>query len=194
MKVIVYDDKGIFSSPRAWWMFRVMGHEDVAVLNGVSRNGSPRGVPWKAAPRPRSARHFTPRRNSELVREISDMLRVVQAGKPQIVDARSNSRFLGHEVDIWARGATGRHAGRVHRPRWHADRWQWDHEIRRRIARRVRGRRHQPRQAGHHQMRLRHHGLQLALGLAILGNEYAAVYDGSWAEWASVPSAPAVTD
>ena len=33
----------------------------------------------------------------------------------------------------------------------------------------------------------------LALGLAILGNEYAAVYDGSWAEWASVQSAPAVT-
>ena len=34
----------------------------------------------------------------------------------------------------------------------------------------------------------------LALGLAILGNEYTAVYDGSWAEWAAAPSAPAVTD
>ena len=34
----------------------------------------------------------------------------------------------------------------------------------------------------------------LALGFAILGNEYTAVYDGSWAEWASVPSAPVATD
>ena len=34
----------------------------------------------------------------------------------------------------------------------------------------------------------------LALALAILGNEYTAVYDGSWAEWGCVPSAPAVTD
>ncbi|MGO9545264.1 MAG: sulfurtransferase, partial [Rhodomicrobium sp.] len=32
----------------------------------------------------------------------------------------------------------------------------------------------------------------LALGLAVLGNEWAAVYDGSWAEWSGVPSAPVV--
>ena len=34
----------------------------------------------------------------------------------------------------------------------------------------------------------------LSLGLAVIGNEYAPVYDGSWAEWAAAPSAPAVTD
>ena len=34
----------------------------------------------------------------------------------------------------------------------------------------------------------------LALGLAVLGNEWAAVYDGSWAEWSNVPSAPVVLD
>src|SRR3974377_198384 len=34
MKIVVYDNRGIFSAPRVWWTFRVMGHEDVAVLNG----------------------------------------------------------------------------------------------------------------------------------------------------------------
>jgi thiosulfate/3-mercaptopyruvate sulfurtransferase len=34
----------------------------------------------------------------------------------------------------------------------------------------------------------------LALALAILGNEWAAVYDGSWAEWSNVPAAPVVRD
>ncbi|MEQ9468055.1 MAG: sulfurtransferase [Ekhidna sp.] len=32
--VIVYDDHGVYSSPRAWWMLKSMGHKQVAVLNG----------------------------------------------------------------------------------------------------------------------------------------------------------------
>lgn len=32
--IVVYDDVGLYASPRAWWMLRAMGHEQVAVLNG----------------------------------------------------------------------------------------------------------------------------------------------------------------
>ena len=32
--IVVYDDHGIYSSARAWWMFRAMGHQNVSVLNG----------------------------------------------------------------------------------------------------------------------------------------------------------------
>ncbi len=40
--VVIYDHHGVYSSPRAWWMFRAMGHESVFVLNG--------GLPaWTAA-------------------------------------------------------------------------------------------------------------------------------------------------
>lgn len=40
--IVVYDDHGIYSSARAWWMFRSMGHTNIAVLNG--------GMPaWKQA-------------------------------------------------------------------------------------------------------------------------------------------------
>src|SRR5579864_9290899 len=94
MKIVVYDNKGIYSAPRAWWMFRVMGHDDVAVLNG--------GLPkWAAEGRPidsgieaaRSERHFTARQNLALVREIADVKAAVSSEKPQIVDARAKARF-----------------------------------------------------------------------------------------------------
>ena len=32
--IVVYDIKGIFSSPRVWWMFKYFGHKNVFVLNG----------------------------------------------------------------------------------------------------------------------------------------------------------------
>ena len=31
-KVICYDSVGLFSAARVWWMFKVFGHNDVAVL------------------------------------------------------------------------------------------------------------------------------------------------------------------
>ncbi len=33
-EIVVYDNLGIYTSPRVWWMFRVMGHEKIAVLDG----------------------------------------------------------------------------------------------------------------------------------------------------------------
>lgn len=33
-KIVVYDNLGIYISPRVWWMFKVMGHQNIAVLNG----------------------------------------------------------------------------------------------------------------------------------------------------------------
>jgi thiosulfate/3-mercaptopyruvate sulfurtransferase len=195
MKVVVYDNKGIFSSPRAWWMFRVMGHEDVAVLNGGLKKWLAEGRSVESgAPSLRSARHFTPRRNSELVREISDMLRTVQAGQTQIVDARSKARFLGQEIEIRPVPRLGHMPGACN---LHYAALTDGNGVMKSAA----------------ELRALFEGAGinpdkpvittcgsgitaciLALGLAILGNEYAAVYDGSWAEWAAVPSAPAVTD
>ncbi len=73
-RVIVYDGAGIFSAPRVWWMFRVMGFADVAVLDGGLKK-------WKAEdralnderPRP-SPRHFTARRNVPLVCDLTAIL------------------------------------------------------------------------------------------------------------------------
>ena len=44
-KIIVYDTTPMMGATRVWWMFRIMGHKDVAVLDG----GLPR---WIAEGRP----------------------------------------------------------------------------------------------------------------------------------------------
>ena len=33
-KIVVYDQHGIYSSPRAWWLFKLFGHKNIFVLNG----------------------------------------------------------------------------------------------------------------------------------------------------------------
>ena len=195
MKVIVYDNKGMFSSPRAWWMFRVMGHEDVAVLNGGLKKWLAEGRPVESGPPGlRSARHFTRARNAELVRDISDMLRVVQAGKTQIVDARSKPRFSGHEVEIRPVPRLGHMPGACNVPYGTLIDGNGVMKPAAELRAAFESAGINP---GKPVITTCGSGITaciLALGLAILGNEYAAVYDGSWAEWATVPSAPAVTD
>src|SRR5690606_10311957 len=100
MRVVVYDSVGMFSAARVWWTFRVMGHEDVAVLNGGLPKWKAEGRPVSSEPPPaRSERHFTPRLNASLVRDLADMKRIVESGSAQIADARGPGRFTGTEPE-----------------------------------------------------------------------------------------------
>ncbi|MFO0993401.1 MAG: 3-mercaptopyruvate sulfurtransferase [Hyphomicrobiales bacterium] len=99
-KVIAYDAVGLFSAARAWWMFRVFGHDDVAVLDG--------GLPkWKAEGRPLEdgpatkpqERHFTARYQAMMVRDKADVLRAVEKHDAAIADARSLPRFSAQEPE-----------------------------------------------------------------------------------------------
>ena len=99
-RVVVYDTRGLFSAARAWWMFRVFGHDDVAILDG--------GLPkWKAEnrpldfdePRPRQERHFSARLQTNMVCDKDDISAVSNTGSRQIVDARSAPRFAGEEKE-----------------------------------------------------------------------------------------------
>jgi thiosulfate/3-mercaptopyruvate sulfurtransferase len=100
MRVVVYDSEGLYSAARAWWMFRIMGHDDVAVLNGGLKK-------WKAEgrrledgePTRRSERHFTPRFHAELVRDAAEVKALIGDKTTQIVDARAAGRFEGRDPD-----------------------------------------------------------------------------------------------
>lgn len=97
-RVICYDQNGFVASARVWWMFRMMGHEDVAVLDGGFEA-------WRAAggaiedlpPHFQADRHFTVRPRRDLVRDL-DQVKQALSGSAQVVDARSAPRFKG-EVD-----------------------------------------------------------------------------------------------
>ena len=98
-RIVVYDGAGLFSAPRAWWMFRVMGHNEVFVLDG----GFPK---WRAEnraiddmpplPQPR---HFTPRENHLILRDIDQVIENLKTKREQIVDARGAPRFAGSEPE-----------------------------------------------------------------------------------------------
>lgn len=96
LRVVVYDAAGMFSAARVWWTFRVMGARDVAVLNGGLPKWKSEGRPVEdMAPRARSERHFTARRNAALVRDSGDILSIIESGSDQIIDARAAARFEG---------------------------------------------------------------------------------------------------
>jgi thiosulfate/3-mercaptopyruvate sulfurtransferase len=99
-RIVVYDHHGIYVSPRAWWMFRAMGHENVAVLNG--------GLPqWIASGFPTSPKcpaveltgDFTARSNSDLICDSAWMIDNLSSRIAKVVDARSSGRFCGVEPE-----------------------------------------------------------------------------------------------
>lgn len=98
-RVVVYDQQGIYSAARVWWMFRVYGHMDVAVLDGGLPKWLAEGRPVEDMPPEPRERHFTGRRNASMVRDVTQMARAVKLGDEQIVDARAPGRFRGEEVE-----------------------------------------------------------------------------------------------
>lgn len=94
-QVVVYDGSGLFSAARVWWLFRLMGQENVAVLDG--------GLPkWQAENRPTEDlppivrdRHMTVRFQNRMVRDVTQVASASKLGDHQIVDARSAARFRG---------------------------------------------------------------------------------------------------
>lgn len=94
-RVIVYDTHGIFSAARVWWLFRLFGKTDVAVLDGGFRKWQAEGRPVEdTLPAPRD-RHFTAQRDASLVRDVTQVAASAKLGDAQILDARSPERFRG---------------------------------------------------------------------------------------------------
>lgn len=92
--IVVYDEHGLFSAPRAWWTFTVMGVREVKILEG----GGPR---WRAEGRPLETGSASPiparfeaRLDAEAVAGFDQVLAASTAGD-QILDARSQARFTG---------------------------------------------------------------------------------------------------
>ncbi len=94
-RLVVYDRLGNFSSPRVWWMFRVMGHEDITILDGGLKKWTHEERPTSDRLTPRRERHFTPRINGALVSDATQVLRRIDDDNTIILDARSAERFHG---------------------------------------------------------------------------------------------------
>jgi thiosulfate/3-mercaptopyruvate sulfurtransferase len=193
-RIICYDQNGYLASARVWWMFRAMGHNDVAVLDGGF-------AAWKAAggaiedlpPVLNADRHFTARPRRDLIRDLEQMRAASERGSPQIIDARSADRFTG-KVDEPRPGLRRGHMpnalnvpyGRLFEA---SGIFLPPEKIRQVFA-----------DAGVDFGRAITTSCGsgvtaaiLALGLAVAGFDDAAVYDGSWCEWGSENGPPVLT-
>jgi len=116
-ELIIYDRIGLFSAPRVWWTFRVMGHDNVRVMAG--------GLPaWLAAGAPivdlpsteAEPGSYTPSYRRELVATVTDVKIASRNASHQILDARSLSRFAGLEPERRAGMRSGHIPGSLSLP------------------------------------------------------------------------------
>jgi thiosulfate/3-mercaptopyruvate sulfurtransferase len=94
-QVVVYDGAGLFSAARVWWLFRLMGKTDVAVLDGGLPKWRAEGHEIEDLPPVIRDRHMTVQRQAALVRDVTQVARAAKLGDHVIVDARSPDRFKG---------------------------------------------------------------------------------------------------
>ena len=96
-RIVVYDQQGMMSAARVWWMFRIFGHKDVALLDGGLPKWLREGRPVEDRPAQPRERHFTARLNNLMVRDLAQMQRNLEERREQVVDARAAGRFNGSE-------------------------------------------------------------------------------------------------
>lgn len=93
-KIVVYDAKGIYCSARVWWMFKVMGHKDVAVLDG----GLPAWLEQRLETEPCEQRDVTQvcygsQFNQSWLTDAEAILGELNNTQQLVIDARSSARF-----------------------------------------------------------------------------------------------------
>lgn len=96
--LVIYDDVGIYSSTRAWWNFKVMGHDKVFVLDGGLVNWMQMGFATSPSHTPsHDPGNFIVRLQDDLVSDFDEVLSAVNQPEQRIIDARSEGRFRGVE-------------------------------------------------------------------------------------------------
>lgn len=194
--VIAYDAPGSAAAPRVWWMFRVFGHQDVAVLDGGLAKWMAEGRPVEdgiedRAPDAKTCA-YTARHRPTLVRSAADLLANLESQEEQVIDNRSRGRFLGVEGEPRPARKLGHIPGSVNIPVTDfldAERggvWRTPDELAVIFA-----------AAGIalDQPTVATCGsgvtaCSTALAAYLLGYDHIAVYDGSWTEWGNRDDTP----
>jgi len=183
--VVVYDGSGVnMSAARVWWMFRAYGHVNVAVLDGGLGKWRGEGRRVEVGEVCITPRQFRARLNHDLVRTWTQVSAALLSGDAQVVDTRSAGRFQGTAPEPREGLPSGHMPGALNLPYTdlvHADGTALTpEELRPRLMEAgVRADRPVIATCGSGTS-----ACTLIHALFRLGQDHAALYDGSWTEWA----------
>lgn len=94
--IVVYDNLGIYTSPRAWWMFKSMGHKNVTVLDGGLSAWKNKGFPCEEISKIKYKKgDFESNYQSEMVKDAHFLLKNIDSDLALVIDARGETRFNG---------------------------------------------------------------------------------------------------
>jgi thiosulfate/3-mercaptopyruvate sulfurtransferase len=187
MAICIYEQQGVFSAPRAWWMLRTFGAREVYILDGGLSAWIKAGLPTSSGPVHRTHANFHATLNREALKDFPQMQQMI-AGRGQILDARSAGRFTGASPEPRPGISPGHMPGATNIP----------------FTELVEDGRLKP--VEQLQKVFMATGVDLkqpitttcgsgvtaavvALGLEIAGADRVSLYDGSWAEYAQHPEA-----
>lgn len=191
--IVIYDGMGLFSAPRVWWNFRVMGAKNAVILNGGLPKWIKDGYPLESGMPAIYPRFFTAKFKPKSVISFADMSEVVTKGTAQIVDARPADRFSGQAQEPRPGIRAGHMPGAKSLP----------------FTELARGGELLP--ADELREKFEQAGIDLqrpvvttcgsgvtaaaiSLALRAVGHDKNKLYDGSWAEWGGSKHTPVVTD
>jgi thiosulfate/3-mercaptopyruvate sulfurtransferase len=184
--VVFYDQKGLYSAARGWWLMRLFGHERCAVLDGGLPRWRAEGRPLEQGdPPPPPPARFCASLNARYLRGLGDVRDNLRSRREIVLDARSSERFYGRAPEPRAGVRSGHIPGSRSLPYTElltaVQTLRPPAELRARFAARgVEG--------GERVITSCGSGMTAAilnLGLEVAGLSPGALYDGSWAEWGS---------
>lgn len=191
--LVVFDRLGIFSSPRVWWMFKSMGFNNIAVLDGGLNSWIEAGFDTAQGKRDNGikAGNFSARYQADLICDSASLLTAIDDEGSQIIDARAEDRFLGKAPEPRAELRSG------HMP--NAKNLPFSALI-------ENGKMRDNKQLSALYATLLDKQQQaifscgsgvtacvLALGATLCGYQKLTVYDGSWTEWGANTGLPVIS-
>lgn len=99
-QIVIFDNLGIYSSPRVWWMFKAMGHDSVSILDGGLNEWIKKGLPTeKRTHKTFDYGDFQAYPRDNYIVHYDEVKKNIDEESFTIIDARAAGRYNGTEQE-----------------------------------------------------------------------------------------------